>query len=309
MPCFSSIASRTLPALLLAAAGPAHAQLPQPVRDMLEAAIATGEAQKVATVAEIARATNPDDTAEIDTLEQAFETEQRQLAAQETAAKREAIQEAGFFENWSGEGEIGAARSSGNSSNTGLTAGLKLAREGIDWEHRIRARADYQRSNGVTTKEQYLAAYQPRYNLSPVFFAYGLAQYERDRFQGFSARYSGSVGAGYRVIDDDTVALTVEAGPAYRRTEFVDGTSDGSISAFAGLDAGWQIAERIALTQEVDAFLDSGNVTLTSLTGLEAGLGVGLRARLSYGVEYDSDPPAGAVSTDTLSRFTLIYGF
>jgi len=26
-------------------------------------------------------------------------------------------------------------------------------------------------------------------------------------------------------------------------------------------------------------------------------------------VDYDSDPPLNAVSTDTLTRFTLVYGF
>jgi putative salt-induced outer membrane protein len=30
---------------------------------------------------------------------------------------------------------------------------------------------------------------------------------------------------------------------------------------------------------------------------------------LSYTIDYDSNPPPGAVSTDTLSRFTLVYDF
>jgi len=34
-----------------------------------------------------------------------------------------------------------------------------------------------------------------------------------------------------------------------------------------------------------------------------------LSARFSYAVEYDSNPPPGAVQTDTLSRVTLIYDF
>lgn len=276
---------------------------------MIEAAIATGDVDTVATVIAIARQTNPDAIEEINDLENDFAVTVEEVATAEAAAEEEAIREAGLFDIWSGEGELGAFRSSGNSSNTGLTAGIKLKREGIDWEHRLRARADYQRSNGVTTREQFLAAYQPRYNLSDRVFVYGLGQYERDRFQGYSARYSASGGVGYRVIREENMNLTVEAGPAYRRTEFISGLSDSNLAGFAGLDFDWQIAERIALTQEADAYLDSGTITLTSLTGLEAGLGDGLRARLSYGVEYDSDPPVGAVKTDTLSRFTLIYGF
>ena len=45
------------------------------------------------------------------------------------------------------------------------------------------------------------------------------------------------------------------------------------------------------------------------ITGLEAKVSDRLTTRLSYDVEYDSNPPAGAVETDTLSRFTLVYGF
>ena len=288
---------------------PAAAELPQPVRDMIEAAIATGDAEKVETVTDIARTTNPDDVAAIDELESNFITAQNAASVAAAAETEAEMREAGLFDNWSGQGELGAFRSTGNSSNTGLTAGIKLKREGIKWEHNIRALADYQRSNGVTTREQFLAAYQPRYNISERVFVYGLAQYERDRFQGYSARYSGSGGVGYRVIKRDNMQLTVEAGPAYRRTEFVDGTNDNSLAALAALDYSWQIAENIAFTQEANAYFESGNMTFTSLTGLEAGLGSGLKARVSYSVEHDTDPPAGAVQTDTLSRFTLIYGF
>ena len=49
--------------------GAAQAALPEPVRAMIEAAIATGDKVKVATVIEIAKQTNPDDTAEIDALD------------------------------------------------------------------------------------------------------------------------------------------------------------------------------------------------------------------------------------------------
>ena len=56
-------------------------------------------------------------------------------------------------------------------------------------------------------------------------------------------------------------------------------------------------------------FYEPEGTTLAARTGLEAGLGSSLSARFSYAVEYETDPLAGAVSTDTLTRFTLIYGF
>jgi len=287
---------------------PAMAQLPDPVRAMIDAAIASGDADQVKTVIGLAKQTNPDDVAEIDALNSQFEATQAEKLAAEAKAEEEKIRSAGIFDNWSGQGEIGAFRSTGNSSNTGLTAGIGLERKGIRWRHKVTALADFQRTNGVTTREQFLFAYEPNYDITDRLFAYGLGQYERDRFQGFSSRISASGGLGYRVIDEEKIQLSVKGGPAYRRTSFVGGGSDSALAGLAALDFDWQLAERLKFTQDASAYIQSGNSTYISTTGLEAGLGGGLSARASYTVEHDTDPPAGAVSTDTLTRFTLIYG-
>jgi putative salt-induced outer membrane protein len=310
---------RPLAAIAALCAAPALAELPQPVRTMIEAAIATGDPAKVQTVVELARQTHPDDTAEIDALHETFLASQREAAAAEAARKEAEIRTASLTENWSGRGEVGAFAATGNSDNVGVTVSVALQRTGIDWQHRLRAAADYQRSNGDTSREQYLAAYEPRFQISKSLFAYSLAQYESDRFQGYSSRYSVSGGVGYKVLDGRAAQLSLKAGPAWRQTAFLDGTSDGSLGALAGLDFDWQLAERLKLTQDADLVADAGGSTTvivdsdtTSVllnTGLEARISDGLTTRLSYTVDYDSNPPAGAVSTDTLTRFTLVYGF
>ncbi|MDZ4308217.1 DUF481 domain-containing protein, partial [Allopontixanthobacter sp.] len=231
------------------------------------------------------------------------------LVVAEQQAKEDAIRSAGVLDYWSGKGEIGAFRATGNSSNTGVTAGLNLQRTGIDWRHKFRANVNYQRTNGVTSREQYLAAYEPNYSLSDQIYLYGLTQYESDRFQGYSSRYSFSGGAGYRVIDREGANLSVNAGPAYRNTEFLAGTSDSDLAALAAVDLNLSLTDRIKLTEDASVYYQTGNSTYISSTGLEAALGSGLAARLSYKVEHDSNPPINAVQTDTHSRFTLVYGF
>ena len=300
-------------------ATPVHAQLAQPVRDMIEAAIATGDADTAKAVVDVARTTNPQDVAEIDAMFGNFQSAQAEEAAAAAAAEELAVREAGLFDNWSGEGQIGFFQSSGNTDSMGLTAQIALNREGINWEHKFRAAADFRRNNGATDREQFMAVYEPRYQINDRLFAYALGQYERDRFQGFSGRYSFSGGLGYRVIDNDALRLSVKAGPAWRKAQFVNGTSESNIAALAGLDFDWRISNRIKLTQDTNAVADTGgsavaivdsnNVTLNFVTGLEGKISDSLTARLSYTVEYDSNPPAGAVSTDTLTRFTLVYGF
>jgi putative salt-induced outer membrane protein len=286
---------------------------------MIEEAIERGDEDTVRTVIDLARATNPDEGDEIDAILAGYENDLAAANAAQALAEQQAIREAGLFDNWSGRGELGAFAASGNAENTGVTASIQLTREGIDWRHKVNARADFQSTEGVTTREQYFAAYEPNLKLGERLFLYALAQYERDRFQGFSARYAVSGGLGYQIFDNDAVTLSAKAGPAYRITQFVDGGSEDALAALVGLDFDWRITERLTLTQDTDAVAEAGgsataivdgsNTSLNLVTGLNAKISDNLSARLSYAYEYDSNPPAGAQSTDTLSRITIIYDF
>jgi putative salt-induced outer membrane protein len=306
-------------AALLVSHGAASAALPEAVRAMIDAAIATGDEGKVRTVAELARVTNPADVAEIDAMLAEFETAVAARKQAEAEAKLAKIRSAGLFDNWSGKGEFGAFRATGNSSNTGITTGLAVSRKGIAWRHNLTGRVDYQRANGVTTREQFLARYEPNVKISDRFYAYALAQYERDRFQGFSGRYAISGGIGYQALKKDDVQLALKVGPAYRVTDFVDGRVESRIAGLIGVDFDWSITDRLKLTQDTNAvaeaggsaiaIIDSRNTTLDLITGLNATISSKLTARFSYAIEYDSNPPPGAVQTDTLTRVTLVYDF
>lgn len=305
--------------LMMTSPDTARAALPEPVRAMVDAALATGNEAKVRTVIEIARTTNPDDAAELDAILKGFEAKQAEARAAETAAQQEKLRSARFFQNWSGKGEFGGFRATGNSSNTGLSASLTAERKGIDWRHKLFARADYQRADGVTNREQFLGRYEPNFKVSDAFYVYALAQYERDRFQGFSSRYAVSGGMGWQALKTDDLQLSVKAGPAYRVTDFVDGRSESRIAGLVGLDFGWDITDRLKLTQATNAvaeaggsalaIVDSRNTSIDLVTGLNAKISGKLSARFSYSWEYDSNPPPRAVGTDTLSRVTLIYDF
>ncbi len=305
--------------LVACLAAPAHAELPEAVKAMIEAAIETGDPAKVKTVVDLAKQTNPDDTDAINSLHRAFQDHQAELSRAEALKAEEAIRSAGLFDRWSGRGEIGAFRSTGNSDNVGLAAGLQLERKGIDWTHKLRASADYQRSNGRTSREKFFAAYEPRLQVSDRLFTYGLAQFDRDRFQGFDERYAVSAGLGYRVVDNSDLDFSIKAGPTLRHTDYIFAEDESRVAALVGLDFDWRITDRLTLTQDTNAvaeaggqavaIIDSSNTTLNLITGLDAKVSDRLSTRFTYTFDYVSDPPPGAVSSDTLSRFTLVYGF
>ncbi|MDT0575091.1 DUF481 domain-containing protein [Croceicoccus sp. F390] len=294
---------------MLACTTPAAAQLPPGVRAMVEAAIASGDAEAVDTITKFARQTHPADVREIDILYDSFQQKQRARLAARAQADAPPAHGGGLFDLWEGKGELGAFRSTGNTRNTGFTGALALERIGVDWRHKLAGRVDYQRSAGRTTRERYRASYEPNYNFSDKGFVFSLLQYESDRFQGFTSRYSLSGGVGYRLIERDRLQVSFKGGPAYRRVELTPDGSESFLAALGAFNADWQITDIINLTEEANLFIRSGNSNFSSLTGLEADIGSGLKARLSYSLEHDTDPPDKAFKTDTLSRLTVVYEF
>lgn len=114
----------------LAAVGivsPAQAALPEPVKAMIDAAIESGKDAEVKSVFKFAKMTNPDDAAEIDEMLAAYTAKRAQLAAADKQKKMEAP----FFSNWAGECELGGFRNTGNSSNVGLSAGIRLEKDAV----------------------------------------------------------------------------------------------------------------------------------------------------------------------------------
>jgi putative salt-induced outer membrane protein len=211
---------------------------------------------------------------------------------------------------WTGSGELGAFQSTGNTSSVGATAGLALTKESNKWRYKLRAIGDYQRTNGLTSREQVAAAIEPNYKINDRLYVYGLGQYERDKFQGFTSRYTVSGGAGYKVINTDAIQLDVKAGPAWRKTKFVGvPVSDSSLAGLAEGNLNLKVSPIISVTQLVSTYVQSGNSSLLSLTGVNAKIGKNITARLSYQIDHETKPPVGLKKTDTLLRTTLIFGF
>lgn len=298
-----------LTALLLAATATPSAPdadpatIPPPIRAMLDAAIAAGDEAAVNAIVKYARTADP---ASGDATMQVA-TSWREARAR---ARNERVQQAGMFDLWTGRVEAGGFVSTGNSPVTGLSGAIDLTREAMAWRHKLRALADYQRSGGATTREHYLAAYEPNWKYADRGYLYGSAQYESDRFFGYRDRYSASLGTGYSAVRTPAMTLDIELGPAWRSTDFTDGSSESSIAARGSVDFDLKLASGVTLSHDASAYIQPhNNSTVTGTTALAAKLIGPLSARLSYTVQYESMPPAGRVPTDTTSRASVVYSF
>ena len=91
------------------------------------------------------------------------------------------------------------------------------------------------------------------------------------------------------------------------------------LAALFGADFDWKLADRVTFTQDANAvtetggeallIVDSANTTLNLLSGIDFKVSNRLRSRLSYQLEYNSNARQNREQTDTLTRFTLVYGF
>lgn len=288
------------PLLLANAEDPAA--IPAEIRTMLDAAMASGNEGDVTTVAKYARAAAPASADAITRLA----ADWKQARSKAAEAK---LRDADFLDLVKGRAELGAYASTGNTRNIGLTAALDLKREGLAWRHKFRAQADYQESLEVTTRERYLAAYEPNWKFDERAYLYGAAQFESDRFQGFDQRYSLSVGGGYSAFRRPGLKLDLELGPAYRNTRFVDADGESSLALRGSLDLDWKVNRSVTVRQNASAYVQSANSTIASKSALVTKLVGPLSAQLSYSLQYESMPPLGRKNTDTTSRAALLVDF
>jgi putative salt-induced outer membrane protein len=276
------------------------APIPDAVDAMIEAARA--DPAKLAVIAEMARKAFPDAAPTINA--------RVALINAERAAQREAqLAEQTFFQGWTGSGELGAFASSGNTSTQGVSAGLNLVKRTRSWQHSLRGFVDYQRQEGVTTRERYLATYQGNYNIGPRAFSLIGIGFEKDEFSGFEYRVTQSLGLGYRLFTGPGFIASLEAGPSLRQTRFTTGNTEATFAGRAAADLRWNITERINLREAASYYYDGQNNSFQSLTSFDARINGALTARLSHQINTESNPPAGRRRQDQVSRTTLVYSF
>lgn len=276
--------------------------LPPAVREMLEAAIANGNETEIVTIAKLAKQTNPGSADEIQRMVNSWK--ERTRATRDTI-----IREARFSELWTGSVQAGGFRSTGSTTEIGISANVAIKRTGIQWSHKLSASADYRRANGVTSRERYSAGYEPRYEFDPRGFVYGLTQFERDTSIGYDERYTASAGVGYKVIMSKPLDLALDIGPSVRHANYVTGESETKLGARASMDLAWRLSPTLAFKQAASGYAESDVYTLNSLTSIETKVGTRWSAAFSYTVQYESETLLSARDFDTLSRLTLTYDF
>jgi putative salt-induced outer membrane protein len=273
---------------------------PKPVSDMIDAAAGDPEALKAVVAA--AKKTNPDSTAEIDAQVAA-------LAERAQADKQARLAGQGFFQGWTGKGEVGGSIATGNTSERGVALGLGFAKETLKWRHTVDLAADYLKTEDVVTQERYFAGYTGAYKFNERIYVIGVLSAEKDKFAGFRSRFAEGLGVGYQVIDRPDLKFSLEAGPALRQTRYYFAKDEDSLAGRVAGALAWNITPDTEFTENASAYFASDTNTIISMTAITTKLSGDLSGRASYEIRYETDPPFGRKDTDTTTRLTVVYSF
>lgn len=286
------------------AATPALAQeaAPDAIVRMIDAAYASGDEATIKSTVELAKKTNPTAAAAIDAQAKA-------LADKMEAERLKKFAEAGMFDLWKGEAELGADLETGNTDSLSFGARARIERDGLKWRHKLNGLVDYEETDDRKSKERYFAGYDLNYKLTPRLYVVGTLSWESDVFAGFDNRFIESLGLGYTIVDRPRLRWSVEGGVAGRQTDYTVGANDVSIVGRAATDLDWHFSPNATLSERIEVYAGGRSTTLESITSLTAKMFGALAARLSYDVKHETDPPAGRDATDTTARAALVYDF
>ena len=197
---------------------------------------------------------------------------------------------------WKGKGEAGAVIARGNSDADTINLKLEMAKELDRWKHSFGIQALRATNDSDKTAER--------------SYLFGGLRYEDDRFSGFDYQASATAGIGRKFIDNDTTKFSGQAGVGYKRFEYALTGRVESEAIFAG-----ELKFEHALTETtkiIDKFVievGSSNTFAANDLALQVKMSDSFSLAAGIGVRYNSDPPLGLKTTDTITTLNLVYGF
>jgi putative salt-induced outer membrane protein len=205
----------------------------------------------------------------------------------------------------------GASYASGNTSSSSVNLSGDGVKATADSKWQFGGKANYGRTEGVTTVENLAVGTQYDQDITPLWFGFGKADYLRDKPANVSTRASLFGGVGRHVVRTDTLTFDVSAGLGYTQDRYFDPadvngefrTSYGRAEALLAEESTHKWTPTTTFHQKLSVYpalrsgggyrgvFDSGlSVAMTNTLSLTAGL--------NY--RYNSDPGAGLKKGDTL---------
>ena len=211
---------------------------------------------------------------------------------------------------WKGKGEVGAVMARGNSDADTVNLKLDMATEVDVWKHGFGLLALRATNDGDKTAERYGAYWQSDRKFGDRSYWFGGLRYEDDRFSGFDYQASATTGVGRKFIDTDATKFSGQVGVGYKRLKAALGGRTESEAIAAGeLKFEHALTETTKIIDKLVVEAGSSNTFVANDLALQVKMSDRFSLAAGIGVRYNSDPPGGLKTTDTLTTLNLVYGF
>jgi putative salt-induced outer membrane protein len=219
---------------------------------------------------------------------------------------------------WSGKAEAGVVAARGNTDADSANLKADVLLKFAQWQHQLGATGVYSSDNTGTTGQRWELRQQSDYDFSVQGFAYESLRYESDRFSGFQYQATGGTGVGWRFFDDPVTKLNFQIGIGYKQYQTRSSLADDGITINEGerkdemIGQGKGYFEQVltATTKIVDkALVESGsdNTFAQNDLSLQVQIFGSLALAVGVSVRYNTNPPTGFRTTDTLTTLNLVY--
>jgi putative salt-induced outer membrane protein len=222
---------------------------------------------------------------------------------------------------WTGKAELGVMVSSGNSEATSANTKFDMSHEADKWRHAVYFGALYGENATFSTAERYEARYQADYKINDRLSWFGALRGEKDRFSGFAhqatvstgaaykfidspdTKLSGSVGVGYRVLQNEILIKT----PAGEVIDRIEGESQDEPVVTLGSAFEHNFNERTKISNKLLVEWGADNTAMQDDISLQVSMTDTLALAVGVGVRYNTDPPPLSEDTDLLTTINLVY--
>jgi putative salt-induced outer membrane protein len=222
-------------------------------------------------------------------------------------------------QTWNGQGEAGMVKTSGNTESESLNIGLDLSYTQGDWSNSVVLKAFRASNNDVESAGSISADYLIKRALNQRSNLFATVGYLDDDFDGFTEKYSLSVGYGYKLIDSEKTKWVTSLGIGYRDASIIiprpvgDTSLSNSTLSINGATFVARSEYKTSLTDNtsiVDNFkleLGSDNSFFENEAALLVAMNNKFSLKVGFLVRHNTDPGSDSDKTDTITTLSLVY--
>lgn len=204
---------------------------------------------------------------------------------------------------------LGYVGTTGNTDTTTFNTEVLVTLRSENWTHNGKLQALGAQDDSITTAERYLLEEKSNFNLDEIQYLFGRGTYLDDRFSGYNYQASVAAGYGRYFIRNDTFSLDGFGGPGYRKSDVVDGESEGEGIVTLGENLSWQISPNSALVQSFISDIGEEFTVSRFEIGLTSNIIDRIATKIAFQARNTSEVPVGNKKTDTQTSVSLVYSF